>query len=183
MPNVSPGKTTVQSLAYLVAAIFTLSAAPSGAQPAAPAVSPCRSSPEYRALDFWLGDWEVETAEGQAAGTSRIELLLDQCIVFENWTGTNGDEGKSFNLYHRTTSTWEQVWVDNMGGMVRFEGEARDGNLYYRAEIQDKEGRPVLRRMTFFPRGPDSVRQLGERSKDGGATWTVDYDLIYKRRK
>jgi hypothetical protein len=27
------------------------------------------------------------------------------------------------------------------------------------------------------------VRQLGEASADGGATWTVEYDLLYKRKK
>ncbi len=70
-----------------------------------------------------------------------------------------------------------------MGQMIEFEGEARDGNLYYRAEVKDREGHPALRRMTFFPQGPDQVRQFSERSTDGGSTWTAEYDLIYRRKK
>jgi hypothetical protein len=180
MTNVSLGKRAAQCLAGLAAAA-ALAASVSGQTAGAP-TSPCRSAAEYRAFDFWIGDWEVESAAGKPAGVSRIELLLDQCVVFENWTGKNGYEGKSFNLYHPATRKWEQIWVDNMGEMVRFEGEARDGNLYYRAEVTE-DGRPALRRMTFFAQGPDRVRQLGERSVDGGKTWRVDYDLIYKRKK
>jgi hypothetical protein len=184
MPNVSPGEMTVPSLVCVFAAAIAVSSSGGARTPApTPSASPCRSSPEYRALDFWIGDWEVETAQGKSAGKSRIELLLDQCIVFENWTGDNGYEGKSFNLFDRSTGTWAQTWVDNVGQITRFDGEARDGNLYYRTEVKDGEGRPALRRMTFFPQGPDRVRQLGERSLDGGSTWSVDYDLIYKRRK
>lgn len=144
---------------------------------------PCEQSPAFRALDFWIGDWGVETKEGKPAGESRIELVLGSCIVLENWTGANGYEGKSFNLFHRDTSKWEQVWVDNMGQMTKYDGEAREGNLYYRAEERGADGKVTLRRMTFFPEAADQVRQFGESSTDAGKTWTVDYDLLYKRRR
>jgi hypothetical protein len=144
---------------------------------------PCEEAPEFRALDFWIGDWAVETKEGKPAGSNRIELVLGSCIVLENWTGANGYEGKSFNLFHRETSKWEQVWVDNMGQMTKYEGEAREGNLYYRTEERGADGKTTLRRMTFYRVAPDQVRQLGEASQDAGKTWTIEYDLLYKRRK
>jgi uncharacterized protein (TIGR02246 family) len=37
-------------------------------------------------------------------------------------------------------------------------------------------------RLAFFKLGAGKVRQLSERSSDGGKTWTVNYDLIYSRR-
>ncbi len=144
---------------------------------------PCKESPEYRGMDFWVGEWEVESARGRPAGDSKIELVLDGCIVLENWTGRNGYTGKSFNLFHHDSSTWEQIWVDNQGQVTRYEGKAKDGNIYYRTERVDPDGKKTPARMTFFPQGPDRVRQLGETSTDGGATWTVEYDLLYKRKK
>ena len=39
----------------------------------------------------------------------------------------------------------------------------------------------VERRLTFFDQGPDALRQLSEQSEDGGATWSVEYDLRYRR--
>ena len=49
--------------------------------------------------------------------------------------------------------------------------------------VEDAAGRLQKHRLAFFPLGPDQVRQLGEHSDDGGATWVVDYDLDYRRVK
>lgn len=40
-----------------------------------------------------------------------------------------------------------------------------------------------MRRLTFTKISEDKVRQFGERSNDGGSTWTVEYDLEYRRKK
>jgi hypothetical protein len=37
-------------------------------------------------------------------------------------------------------------------------------------------------RLTFVSLGPDNVRQLSERLNADG-TWSINYDLIYTRRK
>jgi len=168
----------------LPSVLFALVSLPAAAQ--APTVvdsRPCKESPEYRGMDFWMGEWEVETAQGKPAGKSKIELVLDGCIILENWTGQNGYAGKSFNLFHRDSSKWEQIWVDNQGQVTRYEGEAKDGNIYYRTEGVGPDGKKTLNKMTFFPKGADQVRQFGETSADGGATWTAEYDLLYKRKK
>ena len=36
-------------------------------------------------------------------------------------------------------------------------------------------------RLTFFKISDKEVRQLGEMSKDNGASWQAEYDLIYKK--
>jgi hypothetical protein len=176
MRNVSPRWIPAQFLLLL-----SISAAVAAQSPA-PDPRPCEKDPGYRAMDFWIGAWNVETAQGKPAGKSHIELILGSCIVLENWSGANGYEGKSFNLYLPDTSTWEQIWVDNAGEITKYEGEARGGNIYYRAHSKDPDGTAILRKMTFFKKDGDEVRQLGESSKDAGKTWTVDYDLIYRRR-
>lgn len=177
MKNVSPRLVLTQCV---IAAVVPLSVT---AQPTAIESRPCQESPGYRAMDFWKGEWEVESAQGNPAGTSTIELILDGCIILENWTGKNGYAGKSFNLFHRDSSKWEQIWVDNQGQVTRYEGDAKDGNIYYRTARVGPDGKKVLVKMTFFPKGADQVRQLGENSSDGGVTWTVEYDLFYKRKK
>jgi len=38
-------------------------------------------------LNCWLGQWNVVTSRGaMPAGDSRIELILGDCVVQENWT-------------------------------------------------------------------------------------------------
>jgi hypothetical protein len=47
----------------------------------------CAYNPLNRRFDFWIGEWDVVTAEGaNSASTSKIELILGDCVIQENWT-------------------------------------------------------------------------------------------------
>src|SRR5262245_47001669 len=86
---------------------------------------PCNADPIYRQFDFWIGEWEVYGKNGRKAGDSKIELILDSCIILENWKSAslfNGlyYSGKSFNTYNSATKQWQQTWVDNVGGTTEF---------------------------------------------------------------
>jgi hypothetical protein len=147
---------------------------------------PCVYAPEHRALDFWVGEWDVRPTgapDTTPPSRSRVELVEDQCVVAEHYTAA-GYSGRSHNLYDRADKRWEQFWVDNKGARHHYVGQARDGNLYYeadRAHVFGTQG-PVKLKMTFFNQGPEQVRQLGEQSSDGGKTYTVSYDLTYRRK-
>lgn len=147
---------------------------------------PCTTNPVYRQFDFWIGDWEVYGVKGQKAGTSRIELILDSCVILENWTSpAAGYAGKSFNTYNALTKQWQQTWVDNRGGSTEFlEGTFDGGRMAFRTKpFPLSKDTMAVRKLTFYKLSPDTVRQHGEISKDGGATWSTEYDLEYRRRK
>ena len=140
------------------------------------------SSPVARQFDFWIGEWDV-TANGKLAGTSSVQLILDGCVLFENWTGKIGSIGKSFNIYNSATKKWQQFWVDNSGGSILFTGEFENGKLTYRSETLQPDGSTVLGRMTFTPLPEHRVHQVWEQSTDQGKTWTLAFDGIYTSRK
>lgn len=142
---------------------------------------PC-GQPEHRVFDFWIGEWDVETRQGQHVGVNRIEKILGGCVLLENWTADSGGEGKSFNFYNPGTGQWTQTWVDDSGRILEVPGEFRDGAMRFEGEVYQKDGTKILDRMTFFPLGPDRVRQLIEYSGDGGKTWVTWFDGIYTRR-
>jgi tetratricopeptide (TPR) repeat protein len=148
---------------------------------------PCVYGPEHRAFDFWVGEWDVRPTgapDTTPPSKSRIELVEDRCVIAEHYEAP-GYSGRSYNVYDATDQRWEQFWVDNKGARHHYRGQARDGNVYYEADDVHVFGTPgrVKLKMTFFSQGPDQVRQLGEQSSDGGKTYTVSYDLTYKRRK
>lgn len=145
---------------------------------------PCATDPVYRQFDFWLGDWEVFSAKGKA-GESHVSIILDSCIILEEWTGTNGYSGKSFNTYNASTKQWQQTWVDNVGGSTAFlRGEASPGKIvFYADHVRDRQGHEFRRRLSFFDLGNGKVRQWGEKSMDGGKTWSTEYDLEYRKKK
>ena len=84
---------------------------------AQPSAKPCGAKPEYRQFDFWIGEWDVQ-AGGKQAGTNSVQLILGECVIFENWTGAGGTAGKSFNIYNAAKGKWQQTWVDSSGSVL-----------------------------------------------------------------
>lgn len=146
-------------------------------------VHPCQFAAEYKQFDFWVGEWNVETPQGQPAGKNTIERLEDGCMLMESWTGALGGTGKSINFYNASTGKWRQTWVDSTGNVVEYEGGYKDGAMRFEGNPANKNGQVILRRLTLSSQGPDRVRQLFEQSTDDGKTWTPQVDLIYVRKK
>lgn len=152
--------------------------------------TPCTTDPVYRQFDFWIGEWEAFRPDGKKAGDSKIELILDSCIVLENWKSANifngvHYAGKSFNTYNSITKQWQQTWVDNVGGTVEFlEGHYEDQKMIFRTKpFPVGKDTMAVRRLTFYDLGKDKVRQYSEISKDDNKTWAKEYDLEYRRKK
>ncbi|MEP6749798.1 MAG: hypothetical protein ABJB86_18815 [Bacteroidota bacterium] len=147
---------------------------------------PCSGNPVYRQFDFWIGQWEAFTTANKKAGDSKVSLLLDSCIVLEEWTSTQaGYEGKSFNTYNVGTGKWQQYWVDNRAGVTEyFDGHFENNTMILQTtNIKQADGRYKILKMSFFNLGTDKLRQFGQSSADNGKTWTTDFDLEYRRKK
>ncbi len=149
---------------------------------------PC-SKPEFRQFDFWIGEWEAFGLKGKKAGDSKISVILDSCVILEEWTSASAQQGlmytgKSFNSYNAATKQWQQTWTDNTGNTTEYlRGEGSTGKIvYYADKVTGQDGKFFMRRLSFIKLSTDKVRQLGERSDDGGTTWTTEFDLEYRRR-
>lgn len=143
---------------------------------------PCAYDPVYSQFDFWVGEWEVRTPQGQLAGRNLIEKVTDGCLLLENWTAAGGSTGKSINYYEPVERHWVQTWVDASGDVITTTGTLRDGGMRFAGEHLYRDGRIELFRMSFTPRADGSVRQFIEQSRDGGETWYVWFDGIYVRQ-
>jgi hypothetical protein len=156
----------------------------SAQQPAA--TRPCAGNPVYRFFDFWIGDWEAFGGNGKKAGDSKIELLLDSCVIFENWISTTqGYMGKSMNTFNTQTGMWQQTWMDNKGGLTEYVNSKweKDKMILTSRNEKQKDGTYKILRMVFTKLSNDAVRQFGESSADNGKTWKTDFDLEYHRKK
>ena len=145
------------------------------------------SAPEFAALDFWVGEWEVFVGE-QRVGTDRIEKILDGCAITESWTDANGSEGRSLFWVRPAGGGWRQVWVTGSAtqpggtkekGMVE---PAPGGGVRFQGEVPLEGGGSYLDRTTLTPLGEGRVRQLIEISTDGGRSWEVRFDAVYVQR-
>jgi len=145
------------------------------------AVNPCKAKPEFRQFDFWIGEWDAKNTQGITVGSSSIQLILNQCIIFENWS-TPVSSGKSFNVFNTSDNKWHQTWVDDKGTFAHYIGEFKDGKMILVAE-NTVGGAKTLLKMTFSKLPNGDVRQFGENSTDDGKTWTTAFDFTYTRKK
>jgi hypothetical protein len=145
------------------------------------AVNPCKAKPEFRQFDFWIGEWDAKNTQGITVGSSSVQLILNQCIIFENWS-TPVSSGKSFNVFNSADNKWHQSWVDDKGTFTHYVGEFKDDKMILIAEAT-AAGKKTLLKMTFSKLANGDVRQFGENSVDEGKTWTTAFDFTYTRKK
>jgi len=146
------------------------------------AAHPCLNSLEFRQFDFWLGEWDVKNGQQQTIAQSSIQLILDQCVIFENYTNSAGYSGKSFSSYFAQGKRWEQTWVDTTGDIHHYNGGLKDGAMILSRDYELADGSKVQGRMIYTKEG-DNVRQRMEQSSDGGKQWSMLFDGLYVRRR
>ena len=156
-----------------------------------PKVERC-TSPEARAFDFWIGDWDIQQRILRQDGTwleldakTSVELALDGCALVEHWEGTvqffwdgmqapGPMKGLSVRSYDTQTGKWHIHWMDSrtpnfgspyVGGFHEGEGE------FFR-EWETPQGRR-MGRITFSDITPHSVHWDLAISSDEGQSWTT----------
>jgi hypothetical protein len=176
----------MRTISLLVALLMTSPVFADDPKPAPPAAAPAScASAEHRQFDFWIGEWEVFGKADKVVGHSRIELILNDCVIAENWSSGPGgsNDGKSFNIYNSQTGHWEQFWVDAQGNRLFLSGNFADGQMVLSGQQDkpdEKTGIAQRERISWTPNADGSVRQLWESSKDEGKTWTVAFDGLYR---
>jgi hypothetical protein len=82
--------------------------------------APCGGE-AFKQFDFWIGNWDVTTPDGNLAGENLITSEENGCLILERWQSANGGTGQSYNFYNPATEKWRQVWI-SQGGMIDYEG-------------------------------------------------------------
>ena len=141
---------------------------------------PC-DSPQHRAFDFWIGDWDVSGPKGKLAGHNKIKREHGGCVLHERYTTPSGFTGESLNTYDASREVWHQTWTDNGGTLLVIEGGMRDGKMVLEGQGLGPDGKRSLQRISWTPNPDGTVRQLGESQGADGA-WSVVFDGRYTRK-
>lgn len=158
--------------------------------PAQASTSACKIA-HAQDFDFWLGRWEVRTADGTLAGYNHIHPILDGCTIQEDYrTGDGKYIGRSLNRFDPASQAWRQVWVDNGGMWLSLSGGLQGEAMVLRGEyLQRRDAKGALLdkarstlqeiRWTLLP--DKRVQQRWRSSTDGGQSWTTLFDGFYTR--
>ncbi|MFN8573013.1 MAG: hypothetical protein U0132_13270 [Gemmatimonadaceae bacterium] len=130
----------------------------------------CTRSPQF---DFWLGSWNF-SAPNSFPGTDIVTKDASGCLVEEDFNDTNHTHGRSVSLLSAVDGKWHQTYVDSPGGRLVFVGDAQpDGSMLLYLSGTERYGWKLL--------DANTVRYYGERTTNGGQSWSVIFDARYKR--
>jgi hypothetical protein len=167
--------------------MLAAAALPSLAQAPKKAAASC-TAPEYRQLDFWIGDWDAYDLDGsgnpskKAVARNRVDRILGGCALREVYEQTDGLVGQSFSTYDASRKVWHQTWVTNRGQLLVVEGRLVGDRLTLTGALPAAGGHPGTLRVTWQPR-KDGVRETAESSSDGGKTWKPLFDVLFQPHK
>ena len=166
---------------------LALLATPAFAQPEAASCS----SPEYRQLNFWVGEWDLTWPGGQGGtpedemgeGVNIITKELGDCVIHETFSG-DGFNGQSFSIYDARADEWRQTWVDDQGGHIAFTGGmAPDGTMFFQtASFTDAQSNERINRMIWEGIARARLTWRWQTSTDNGETWNDLWVISYTRR-
>lgn len=175
-------KTTSIITASAIAIGMLVSGASAQDQSQTPPPPPCTSDDNFRAFDFWIGEWEVTPwAGGAVAGHNVIQSEENGCVLTEHWTNVQGGTGQSINYYNPNTGKWRQLWVAggysiDIAGGLKDGAMALEGTIYYYAQ---KNSVPF--KGTWTPQEDGSVRQHFEQFNAETKEWATWFDGRYEK--
>jgi hypothetical protein len=143
---------------------------------------PC-SSPEGSQLDFWVGNWDLYSAD-TLTGSNTIYKIMDGCTVQENFSNPAGYLGKSWSVYSPQMKQWQQTWVDNQGGFIYLTGAFENDKMTLTTQPRKlPNGKEIISRMIFYNITPNSFDWDWQATRDAGVTWTSNWKIHYVRKK
>ena len=108
----------MRSRSVIAIAAIVIPATGTAQQQVATAAPPACAGPEFRTLDFWVGEWIAEDQQANAIGTNRITRdEYGNCVITEHFRMNDGSlTGHSVSIYLPKFKQWRQTWVDNQNG-------------------------------------------------------------------
>lgn len=142
---------------------------------------PACESPEHKQFDFWLGEWDVYRSDNnKLVARSLIEKLYAGCAVRENWMPIGRTGGGSLNSWRPERKKWVQTWTDSSNNWHEYSGGLEGRKMVLTGSSAKPSDPASTVRMTFEPKTDGSVVQTGYQSPDGGKSWSVEYQFIYR---
>lgn len=86
-------------------------------------------------FDFWVGEWNVYDTLGNKVGENSISKLYENCILQEKWISSQVNKGTSYNYFNPSDTTWNQLWLDNQGSILKLKGRFSNDRMVLKSEL------------------------------------------------
>ena len=144
--------------------------------------TPCQCCSEsHQQFDFWVGHWVVKDTLGNKVGENLISRAEGNCVITEKWKGASGTTGMSVNYFDSSDATWNQLWIDNQGNILKLKGTFDSGKMLLKSDLI-KGGEQEYRNQIAWSLNEDgSVTQSWETTDVNGSHLKTLFKGIYSR--
>jgi hypothetical protein len=136
----------------------------------------------HKQFDFWIGDWIVSDTLGNKVGENQISKIEDNCLVLEHWSGAKGGTGTSMNYFDNSDSTWNQLWVDNRGNILKLKGLFTSGQMVLKSDLIEGQKVDYYNQISWSQNEDGSVTQLWELYDNTGKFLKTLFKGIYHKK-
>lgn len=137
---------------------------------------------KYMQFDYWVGEWDVFDVNEKLVGTNKIDKQYDNCVLQEKWTSKGFTRGTSYNFYDKSDDSWNQVWIDNLGFVLRLKGGLVNGNMVLKSDILNGQAGPFYHQISWIKNENGTITQLWETFNKEQVKLSVAFEGIYKKR-
>ena len=170
--------------ALLIASALALVSTPLEHASAQAPQAPSCSGPEFRTLDFWVGEWIAEDEKGQRIGTNKITRdEYGDCVITEHFKMGDGSMiGHSVSMYRPGLKQWRQNWVDSQGSYFDLVGGPVTGSDHsFVFENKRPTETAPFQRMIFQDVKPDSFTWRWQRRAKAEDPWADSWVIRYRK--
>src|SRR5437016_3163042 len=142
-------------------------------------------------FDYLLGDWEFSSVSrefGKGRGYWSAVRLAEGAQVLDEYRVV-GDNGETYYVtntlraYNAVLDQWELVSTEGGTGLQNIGTGHRIGaEMHIEQKFGVTSPNPSIWRIRYYDIGPDRFSWTGDRSTDGGKTWTAKWLQIEARR-
>ena len=151
-----------------------------------PGSSACQAggdAAETRMLDFTVGNWIVQAANGLRLGASQIVVdpTLSGCLIEETFTTPKGYRGISWLYYDPIENKFFRTYVDTEGARLELSGAPTVNPLVLEGTLSTPGEGTARVRLTWTSTSDSGLHQLWSISRDNGASWRDALQLDFVR--
>jgi hypothetical protein len=133
-------------------------------------------------LDFMLGDWDFFSKNGELLGENNIRLIFGTRTIEENYESKDGFKTQSLLSFDDKTQSWSQIWTDDFGSTLHFNGKFQNNKLILKATSINPQGKKTYHRLTYAKNTNGTIGQIWQKSSNQ-KEWETIFNGTYKRQK
>jgi hypothetical protein len=137
-------------------------------------------------FDYLLGEWKFKGASKEypafAGVWSAVQISPGVILDVYKVVGDNGDVYYSvvtMRAYNKERNQWDLVSGEGGQGLRDTgTGQRKDGEIHIEQKFGVGTAKPFLLRIRYFDIQADRFTWSADRSEDGGATWTKEFQRL-----